>query len=205
MKNDTIFFHLATLTKDPCFQLKEAHAEAMRTTLCPGCAHTRPGVKAIDVWFQEDRAPRDKPMNFLYGCGIGLIHRQLLELLAPEDADRDLFLGRVHNRHGRECVDWRTFHGRRTVIIRGNKNAEYRTCEVCGRNIYHATGQSYLCPAPPADASIYGSNLGGLVVSIDVAERVKAKRWRKVAIEELPVLEPPPDGFGHLPYREAES
>jgi hypothetical protein len=75
---------------------------------------------------------------------------------------------------------------------------------VCGRHIYHATGRSYLYPAPRADALIHGSNLGGLVVTPEIAERVRAKRWRKVAIEELPVLDPPPDGFGTLPYRKTE-
>jgi len=103
MTSNTLFFHLGTLTMDPCFQLKEAHAEAMRTTLCPGCAHPRPGATAIDVRLQEERSPRDKPLNFLYGCGIGLIHQELLEMLAPTDVGRDLYLGRVYNSQGHEC------------------------------------------------------------------------------------------------------
>jgi hypothetical protein len=187
---------------DPCFQLKEAHAEAMRMTLCPGCAHPRPGATAIDVWLQENRSPRDKPLNFLYGCGIGLVHQDLLEQLNSADVDRDLYLGRVYNRHGQECADWRTFHGRRKVIVRGSKEGSYRTCEECGRNIYFAKGKQYLCPAPPEDACIYGSDESGLVVSLHTAEKVRARRWRKVRIERLPIVEVPPDGFGPLPYRE---
>lgn len=205
MRNRSLYFHLGTLTKDPCFQLPQAHAEAMRTTLCVGCAHPRPDTKAVDVWLQEDRSPKNPPLNFLYGCGIGLIHRELLELFPPAEIGRDLHLGRVHNRFGDVCSEWHTFHGRRKVIFRGSKDAEYRTCEVCGRNIYHARGRPFLFPAPSKDAEIFSSNLSGLVVLPEVAERVTARRWRKVSIEEMPVLDPPPDGFGDLPYRVAST
>jgi hypothetical protein len=129
----------------------------------------------------------------------------MLELLPPDDVNRDLYLGRVYNRHGRECVDWRTVHGRRKVIIRGSKEAHFRTCGECGRNIYFATGKRYLSPRPPDDATIFGSDLSGLVVPLSSAERIRAKRWRKVSIETLPVLEVPSDGFGLLPYREPTS
>lgn len=201
MKSKSLYLHLGTLTKDPCFQLPQAHAEAMRTTLCPGCAHPRPSTTAIDVWLQEDGSPKNPPLNFLYGCGIGVIHRELLDLLPTSETGRDLYLGRVHNCFGDVCPDWHTFHGRRKVVFRGSKDAEYRTCDVCGRNIYHATGKPFLFPAPPEDAVLYSSNLGGLVVWPEIGERIAARRWRKVSIEELPVLDPPPDGFGDLPYR----
>jgi hypothetical protein len=205
MIRNNLFFHVGTLTMDPCFQLKEAHAEAMRTTLCPACAHPRPDATAIDVWLQEDRSPHDRPLNFLYGCGIGLIHREMLELLENNDLTRDLYFGRVYNNRGEECAKWQTFHARHTLIVRGSNGAEYRTCNECGRNIYHATGKSHLFPAPPGDATIFGSNEAGLVVPAGIAARVKAKKWRKVSIDELPVVEVPADGFGLLPYRETTS
>ena len=203
MNKHSLFFHLTTLTRHPCFQMKEAHAEAMRTTLCPGCAHPRVEAEGIDVWLQEKRPPRDKPLNFLWGCGIGLIHRELIELIGLAAVERDLYLGLVSDESRRECVEWRTFHGRYTLLFRGSTEAGYRTCAVCGRNIYSAMGKPFLYPAPPNDAMIYGSNLGGLIVPPEIAERVRAKGWRKVSIEKLPVLDEPIDGLGLLPYGEA--
>lgn len=198
--DDSLLFHIISLTRDPCFQNKEAHAEAMRTTLCAGCAHPRPNVGSIDVWLQEERSPQDKPLNSLYGCGIGLIHDALLELLGPS-ADHDFYLGRVYNDHDQRSVGWHTFHGRRKMIIRGTKDAHFRTCDRCGRNLYHATGKFFLSPRPPKDAEICGSDLSGLIVPQPLAEKIRAQKWRKVGIYRLPVLDDPPDGFGVLPYR----
>ena len=47
MSAEREYSHLCTKSMKPCFQLKEAHAEAMRTTLCPACAHPRPGATAV--------------------------------------------------------------------------------------------------------------------------------------------------------------
>ncbi len=66
--------------------------------------------------------------------------------------------------------------------------------------LYHAIGKRYLYPAPPNDATISESDLAGLVVPADIAARVQAKRWQKLGIEPLPVLEAPTDGLGQLPY-----
>lgn len=202
-QNSPSFFHISSLSRDPCFQNKEAHAEAMRTTLCPGCAHPRPTAGAIDVWIQEERSPEDKPLNTLYGCGIGLIHDSMLELLGPA-ADHDLYLGRVYNDRDQRSIGWHTFHGRRKVVVRGSKEAGHRACEVCARTIYFARGKQYLCPAPAPDVSICTSDESGLVLPRPIADQIRAKKWRRVAIEELPVLDDPPDGFGVLPYRTAD-
>lgn len=204
--NETVdYFHLRTNTMDPSYQQKSAHADAMRTTLCTGCAFPRPNAGAIDVWLQEERAPRDKPLNFLCGCGIGLIHQELLEMLVGVDIDRDLFLGRVFNRHDRECLEWRSFHGRHTVTVRGSKEAEHHRCEVCGRSIYFARGKRYLYPAPSTDATILCTDEAGLLVHAEIAARVKIRKWRKMKVERLPIPAVPPDGFGLLPYREAQT
>jgi hypothetical protein len=169
---------------------------------------TLPGLRAsaarttvVDIAIQEP-SPHDKPLNFLYGCGVGVIHREFLDLIGQEIFSEDLYLGRITNSRGEEIPDWVTFHGREVIIVRGSKNAEYRTCESCGRNAYYAAGKPYLYPAPPRTATIFQSAGSGLIVPRDVYERVATKKWRRVGIEELPILEAPNDGFGVLPYRE---
>jgi hypothetical protein len=193
------FFHLISRTMHPCYETKEAHAEAMRTTLCPGCAFPRPGVTSVDVRLQE-RSPRDKPLNIMFASGVGLVHRELLDLIGEDLARRELYLGRVFGNRGNEVADWVTFRGRNRVIVRGSKDAEYRTCKRCGRNIYHATGKRYLYPAPPSEATIFESDLSGLVLPPDVYDRVATRKWRKLGVDKLPVLDQPTDGLGTIPF-----
>jgi hypothetical protein len=199
--NDTPhFFHLSSKTMNPCYQTKQSHAEAIGVSLCASGLHPRPGIKAIDVWLQE-RAPRDKPLNFVYSSGVGLIHKELLELIGEEIVQRDLYIGRIVGDRGNEITDWVTFRGRREVIIRGSRDAGYRVCKECGRTLYYAAGKRYLYPAPPADVTIFESHLSGLVVPPEVCERVPTKKWRMLGIEKLPVLDLPTDGLGVLPFK----
>jgi hypothetical protein len=198
MSDAPVFFHLRSKTLHPCYATKDSRAEALRTWLCPGCASPKPGVKGIDVWLQE-RAPRDKPLNLVFGCGIGLIHKELLNLVGHEIVERDLYIGRVMGDRGNEIADWVTFRGRCGVIVRGSKDAANRVCQDCGRNVYFAIGKRYLYPAPPAAATVFQS-YHGLVVPPAVQERVAARKWRMLRMEELPVLEQPTDGLGVLSF-----
>jgi len=81
------------------------------------------------------------------------------------------------------------------------KNASTRVCTECGGRGYYAAGKRYLYPAPPADATIFESDLFGLVVPPEVYERVSVKRWRMLGIDKLPVLDQPMDGLGLIPFR----
>jgi len=196
-----ILFHLSSKTMRPCYQTKRAHAEAMRTILCPLCTQPKPTVSSIDVSLQE-RVPNDKPLNFLFGCGIGLIHRELLDLIGVEIVERDLFIGRVVGNHGKAIDDWATFRGREVVIVRGSQDAKYHTCPECGRNNYYAAGKQYLYPRPMGHATIFESDLHGLIVPTDVCERVMTRKWRRLNVDRLPVVDDPPDGLGIIPFRD---
>jgi hypothetical protein len=182
---------------------KSARVEALQTWLCPGCCDPKPQVKAVDVWLQNRRPP-DKPLNAVFGCGVGVIHRELLDVIGPDIVERDLYLGRIIDDRGNEVQDWATYRGRRGVIIRGDKEAANRVCDQCGQNCYFAMGKSYLYPAPPTDATIYESRQYGLVVPPEVFQRVSAKKWRRLGTRKLPVLDEPLDGFGTLAFNPGE-
>jgi hypothetical protein len=199
MTSEPAYFHLFSNTMNPCFPTAGYHAEAKRTWLCPSCFTPRPGVESVDAWLQ-DRAPRDKPLNLVYGCGLGLIHRELLSLVGDELVQRDLYLGRVIGGRGEEIKDWVTFRGRRRVVVRGDKEAGYRLCEDCGRHVYYAAGRQYLHPAPPVDATIFESDVYGLVVPPEIYERIGVRKWRRLAIDKLPILAEPLDGLGVIPF-----
>jgi hypothetical protein len=198
MSDTILFFHLFSKTMRPCYETKAGHAEAMRTILCRGCGYPKAGVKAVDVLLQG-HSPRDKPLNLLFASGVGLIHRELLDLIGKDVVNRDLYLGQVTDNRGKVLVDWATFRARKKVVVRGSKEAEYRRCPDCGRILYHAAGTRYLFPAPPEGSTVFESDLSGLVVPAAIYERVSQKRWRRLGVDELPVLEEPIDGLGELP------
>ncbi len=185
---------------NPCFGTKHWVADALRTWLCPGCHEPKPGRDALDALLQ-DRSPRDKPLNLVYGCGLGLIHRELLDLLGDDVVKRDLYLGRVIGSGDKQVKDWATFRGRERLIVRGIIDPELRVCEQCKRNVYFARGKHYLFPAPVSDDTVFQSDYWGLIVPPEIHARVPAKKWRRLGIEKLPVLDPPPDGLGVIPFR----
>ena len=194
------FFHLRSKTMHPCYLTHAALAEAQRTWVCPGCGRLKPGVQAVDVWLQG-RAPRDKPLNFVFGSGVPLIHKELVDLLGDEIIQRDLFIGRVFDDRGDEVNDWVTFRGRRGVIVRGSKDARSSICAECRGRSYYGAGKRYLYPTPASDATIFESHLYGLVVPPEVYERVAVKKWRMLGVDKLPILAEPIDGLGVLPFK----
>ena len=198
MKRLRQYVYLGPLSMNPCFLTRNARDEAARTWACAGCLKPKWGVKAVDVRLQ-DRRPRDKPLNFVYGEGVPLVHRELLELIDADIVSRDLYIGRVFGKGGRVVDDWVTARGRRRVVLRGIDDAGFRTCDNCGRMLYGAQGKRFLFPAPPADATIYGTHLAGFVIPLEICARLRAKRWRRLHFEKLPILDPPPDGLGVLP------
>jgi hypothetical protein len=191
-------YDLGSKTMSSCSLTHETRDEARRSWMCAECLRPKPYVRSVDVWIQ-DRRPADKPMNFVTGAGPPIVHRELLEVIGADIVGRDLYIGRVFGKGGKEIRDWVTARGRRRVILRGTTGAGYRLCPMCGRTLYSATGAPYLYPAPPADATVFESDLFGIVVPHEIYERAAAKKWRRLDITKLPILDPPPDGLGVLP------
>lgn len=192
------FFSVETNTMNPCSMTHEARDAAKLTWACPGGPHPKPGTKAIDVWIQG-RRPSDKPLNFVMFGGVPVVHRELLAMFGEDNVARDLYIGRVFSESGKEVPDWVTARGRNRLIIRGTADVSYHRCPDCGCIFYFATGNQYLFPRPPRVATIFESDSFGFVVPRDIAERVAAIKWRRMSIEPLPILDPPPDSLGILP------
>ena len=194
------YYYISSLTQSPCHLEWDSLPEARRTWLCPGGEHPRPGVKAVDVWLQ-DRSPRDKPFNFVWNGGVGLVHRELLDLIGAEIVERDLYLGQIVGDGGRKVTDWVTFRGRRGLLLRGDQEAEDRVCETCGACLYRAQGKRWLHGPIPEDATIFASHRFGLIVPEEVYARVATKRWPKMSVTKVPVLSEPIDGLGEILFR----
>lgn len=191
------FIHLHPTGMSPCTLEKSTLAQARETWLCVGCGAPKPLSGAVDVQIQEEQ-PEDVPLTFVNGCGVILARRDFLDVLGHARVKVDLLLGVVKGPSGKVIADWLTVRARNQVIVRGSKNVSYRCCEICGRHVYFAMGSRYLFPAPIAGASIYETDLYGLLVTSDVIDGVPLKMWPRLGVERLRVLAHPKDSLGDL-------
>ncbi len=190
-----MYIGLQSQTMVPCDLTDVAYEHARHTWLCTGCCVPKPGIQAVDVYLQE--TPRDKPLNFVNGCGVNVVFTEFLEKLPQDAVQSDLYLGNVFGPNGKQLTDWRTFRGRRRIIVRGSKKAGHRQCVNCGRDVYFAMGQRFLYPEPPKDVTLIESDLG-LVLPQEIFAKSVIGRWPKLRIDMLPVLDMPRDGLGEL-------
>jgi hypothetical protein len=192
MIRDRFLYELGSSTMDPCSITHAAYDAARATWLCSGCATPKPGIGAIDVHLQQP--PKNIAMNSVYGVSIGIIRRDFLNNFPEEAVAKDLFLGNVFDAQGREVPGFATFRGHIRLVIRGDARSSYRRCDVCGRHVYSPMGKYYILSGAPGDAVIYESQIQGLIVREDIAERVKQKQWKELGVRKLPVVETAQDG-----------
>ena len=177
--------------------VKEHYEEAKRTWLCMGCLRPKQPFHGIDAHIQE-QTPSDPPLNFVNGCGLGIIRTDFLNQLGSDVVARDLCIGRLLGPDKRQIEEWVTFRGRHSLIVRGSKNVACRHCTECGRFVYFAMGKKYLYPMPRRDVSVFDSGWGGLVVTESVYRGLNVGCWRKMYADKLPVVNEPFDSLGVL-------
>jgi hypothetical protein len=153
-------------------------------------------VTTIDAIIQ-DSEPDNTPLNFISGCGLGLLRRDFIDALGWNFVMRDLYLGQVFGPEGL-LPQWATFIGRRKIIVRGSRNVTFRHCSTCGRPMYFATGTKYLSPKPQEEVAIFDGGNGSLVVSEEIGQSIAPKAWRKLSRTQLTILQHPLDGLREL-------
>lgn len=193
-----VFYMLSSSTRYPCSMSKATYAGARGTWLCPGCASPKPDQKAIDAMIEEVGF-ESAPLNFIFGTGLGIVHKELLFALGEDEARQCLYLGRLFREDGKLLKEWATFHGKHRIFVRGSNNAQYRQCFDCGKHLYFATGTHYLYPEPQGGVSIFHSGGCGLVITEELTRRLTINKWRMLVCEQLRVLRAPLDGLSELP------
>jgi len=191
------FFKLSSTTMNPCTMVKSVYEQARKTWLCTACGFPRPDTKEVDATIQEEKLD-NTPLNMISGCGVGIAHKDFLFSFGEDFVRQHLYLGQVFTPDKHPLQSWVTFVGRHRIIVRGSKNAGVRRCADCGRNVYFAMGELYLCPEPPLGIAIFDAGNGGLVVSEALMELVNLNAWRKLDCRKLPVLTLPKDGLHEL-------
>jgi len=189
---------ITTRSRRPCFLTKEATSIANSTWRCAGCSAPKPYVTSIDV--QLETTPKGKPLNFVFGDAVTVAYKPFLMRFTERLVERDLYLGRVYGPKGNLITDWVTIRGRKRLIIRGTKEAGFRRCDQCGQDVYSALDHTYLYPQPPNDIVIFErAGGGGLIVPEEMFSVLDISEWHQLYIDELQVMDPPPDGLGELP------
>ncbi len=189
------FVHVYCNALDGCSLSREPQSLVSQNWLCIGCKRALPGSTPIDIYVEETRMPKRAMGSALL---LGLVHRSFLAEFDEDAIARDLILGKVFHEDGRFASDWYTIRSRRRVIVRGSKNANYRICDCCRQVSYSAMGKRYLHPCPPEDCDIFESDLAGMVFRTKLVEHIDFKKYRKMQVDKLPILDPPPDGLGLL-------
>jgi len=195
MNNEMIYYHIYSGATGGPDIAREYRKEAESTWFCTGCGHPKPAFQAIDIRVQEN--PIEGPaLNSEWGVPIA--RKDFLAMLGENNIQKYLYIGKVFGPNNEIVNDWVTFRGKEKLIVRGSKNAQHRSCDQCGRNVYFAMGKSYLYPSPPKGIALFESDLCGLIMPETLFPAIDPARLKGLLVEKLPVLSSPRDGFAEL-------
>lgn len=198
MSDGRKFFLLEGPGRDVLSMENPWYWKARETWICSGCSSVKPGTGAVDIPIQE-KDITDRPLSFVGGTGVGVALTPFLVELGWEASKQSLHIGSLlKNDNKTKFQDWVCFHGRNRLLIRGEKSAHFRLCESCSRFTYSAMTYTYLYPSPPEGIDIFDTDVGQLVVTERVVNRINEAHWPNLTIMELPVLDKPLDGFDEL-------
>ena len=196
------FLALSYLFKraEPLRRAAESDSEATTLAFCAECRWPNQRLEGVDVTVAA--RPTGEPLNSFLRRGLGWPIGDSSNSWAPMSSPLIFISAECSIARSRLIDDWVTYRGKHPLVVRGMDHVGSRTCQSCGRNLYFATGQRYLHPTPPADIPLFQSDLLGLIMPAELLEQVSLTRGmrRNVRIERLPVLNPPPDGLGDIPF-----
>ena len=175
--------------------------QARRTWACRGCDFPKPMTREIDIYL--DPAHNEWPLKLTIDRSVrvtvGFARHDFLEAIGYALIERYFHLGRLFwgYAEGRDMQDFCTFHSKgNPVYIRGNPKSQYRRCDQCGRMIYVAFGRKYVLARDlREDVPIYESSSNKFLMHEGLADRLRKGRWKRLAVEKIPVLEHPADGL----------
>jgi hypothetical protein len=193
--SETPYYHLTTHTLNGgCDPVMDPAILAACSWLCRGCRTPIPGTGSIDLHVQQ-RKPAPAPISPVWWFGRSLMRIDFLMSLGEDRVRAALSLGTAFGPNGQVLSDWVTVNGPSKLVLRGSgTHAGYRRCDECGQLIYSAASRLYLCPKPRTQSPIILEHFS-LVVSASVLEGLDRTKWPRLAVDPLPILDAPLDGF----------
>jgi hypothetical protein len=185
MSKPDLLFSLDPMTSDACRLSSEGMMRAKTTWLCPGCAQAIEGANVGSVEIRE--TPIDVALNFISGTDIGVIRDDFLELIKGLSLEKHLQTFSLECSE-RPVAGFHAFRPLRRAVVRGGEDSPSRMCNQCHRLVYHPLGSHYLLSAEcPSEIELFGNQMCGIIVTRRVAEHVKQKKWKKLAITKVPL------------------
>jgi hypothetical protein len=182
------YFQIETLVSD--FSEPEQGWFAAYRAKFP-CLHRESPV-AIDV--KLSYIGEDLPMNFVGGVVINYARLDLLGALGAA-VERCLTLAGVFDRAGRALPNYRTLGAPNSLPVRGGPESTRQFCPTCGTFLYCARGKRYVLRNDLTGQPLYHSGDLGLIVTEELAECLRHRKWKKLYFRKLPVLDEPRDGL----------
>ena len=190
------YYRIHAATMDPCTPDRE-HFDRSQAVWCPECSALVSCSGPLTMRIQGTRLSRS-PLNMVHGYSdVGLIRADLLAAIPSEVVSASLVVGPLHGDDGRPIPEWHCFYSPHRLIVRGSSHVSLRHCARCRHPYYFARGESYLCPAPRSDISLFHPGWCVLVVDERVFQAVAPLIERRLRADRLPVLTEPRDGLTH--------
>jgi hypothetical protein len=151
----------------------------------------------IDVVVQNSK--RKMIVDFVFGfSGIAVAAIDLLKLLDEKRIMSLFHIGAVRAGNGTVLQNFVTLRAKAgPVYIRGDEHSVRRICPECGRLVYLATGQAYLCGLGRQAAILQSSSASGaLIIRSDVFDATLGGRpLSHVRLRSLDVRDSSSDGL----------
>ncbi len=126
---------------------------------------------------------------------FSIVHRLVIDALAPSAVEASLFLGKVYDTKGLVVPDWFTVRSKYIALVRDTEIVTYRYCEECGSLLYSAVGRKWgLCPAP-SESLVYQTSACELICHERLVSPALFSYRRKLSIWRIGVVSRPLDGL----------
>jgi len=195
--DESCCYVLRTLSDGPAFPTPDWLDWAMDHLLCRICRRLKPvtGCVNADV---EGIVDSTAALNFVRGFPFVEYGKRSFLALFGDWLNEGAYVGRLVDVYGTELREYATYVARGTpVILRGGPSSEYKgRCSACGQVVYKTIGS----PLHTMRVGLAGRDLwvlqnGSLMVSWRLFSRVDRKRWKKLSVAKVRIVDEPLDGY----------
>lgn len=140
----------------------------------------------------------DVPLTACEVALVGIIRNDLTDALG-ESLAKHVQLGRVFDNNHNLMDKYRSLGSETRFRLRGGLKSTHCRCPVCDQFLYYPMGEWYFLKSDLTGQPIYyGSGLMmGFIVNEEIYQRLRHRKWPRLYIRRLPILDSPRDGLPH--------
>ncbi len=182
---------------NPTHAANEWLRKSIGDIFCPECRQIKrkiyPGL--IDIILEE--YDRNDIAGAVDKVGICIYHRDFIAQIF--DYMKDFGFGKCYTEAGDLIPELVTVYSKEYIILRGNKNSDYRICDTCGTvNTYATSGKKYILRYQIKDwKQVYGEG-GYLYIADELVPNLDLSQWKYAKLDKVLIRDKPIDGR-HFP------